>query len=140
MATTATPYSSASLADIPRPQNLPATEEGAVWKPVRHHFGVQAFGVNAWIARAAGDEVVEDHDEAGTAAGHEELYFVSAGRATFTLDGEEVDAPAGTFVFVPTPGVRRKAVAHEAGTTVVAVGGWSGRPFKVSAWEQRWTG
>jgi hypothetical protein len=135
-----TRYSTAQLEDIPRPQNLPESEEGAVWKPVRHHFDVQAFGVNAWTARAAGDEVIEDHDENGNAPGHEELYFVSSGHAKFTVDGDEVDAPAGTFVYVPTPGVRRKAVAKEPGTTVLALGGWTGRPFKVSAWEQRWTG
>ena len=133
-------YSTARLDDIPRPQNLPASEDGAVWKPVRHHFDVQAFGVNAWIARAAGDEVIEDHDENGNAPGHSELYFVSTGRAIFTVDGDEVDAPAGTFVYVPTTGVRRKAVAKEPGTTVLALGGWPDRPFTVSAWEQRWTG
>ena len=135
-----TRYATARLQDIPRPKNLPESEEGAVWKPVRHHFDVQAFGVNAWTARAARDEVIEDHDENGNAPGHEELYFVANGRAIFTVDGDEVDAPAGTFVYVPTPGVRRKAVATEPGTTVLAVGGWPGRPFTVSAWEQRWTG
>lgn len=135
-----TRYATARLDDIPRPKNLPENEEGALWKPVRHHFGVQAFGVNAWIARAAGDEVIEDHDETGNAPGHEELYLVTTGHATFTLDGEQVDAPAGTFVYVPTKGVRRKAAAKEPGTTVLALGGWTGRPFKVSAWEQRWTG
>ena len=135
-----TRYSTAQLEDIPRPQNLPESEEGAVWKPVRHHLDVQAFGVNAWTARAAGDDVIEDHDETGNAPGHEELYFVSNGHAKFTVDGDEVDAPAGTFVYVPIPGVRRKGVASEPGTTVLALGGWSDRPFEVSAWEQRWTG
>jgi glyoxylate utilization-related uncharacterized protein len=133
-------YASARLQDIPRPQNLPESEEGAVWKPVRHHFGVQAFGVNAWTARSSGDEVIEDHDETGNAPGHEELYFVSSGHATFTVDGDQVDAPAGTFVYLPTPGVRRKAIAKEPGTTVLAVGGWPDRRFEVSAWERRWTG
>jgi hypothetical protein len=133
-------YATARLEDIPRPRNLPASEDGAVWRPVRHHFGITAFGVNAWVARAAGDEVIEDHDETGTAPGHEELYFVAAGHAVFTVDGDEVDAPAGTFVYVPAPGVRRKAVARAADTTVVALGGWTGRPFEISAWERRWTG
>ena len=65
-----------------------------VWKPVRRTLGVTAFGINAYTAASAGDEVVEDHTEAQL--GHEEIYAVVAGRATFTVDGEEVDAPAGT--------------------------------------------
>ncbi len=36
------------------------------------------------------------------------------GRARFELDGERVEAPAGTFVFV-RPGVKRTAFAEEPG-------------------------
>jgi tetratricopeptide (TPR) repeat protein len=57
------------------------------------------------------------------------------GRAGFTLDGEEVDAPAGTIVHLPDPSVRRTAVAREPGTTVLAVGGKRGEAFRPSAWE-----
>jgi Cupin domain len=64
----------------------------------------------------------------------EELYFVHRGRARFELGGEQVDAPAGTFVFVP-PGVRRTAFAQEAGTTIVAVGGVPGRVYEPVGWE-----
>ena len=55
--------------------------------------------------------------------GHEELYFVLSGRATFTVDGERVDAPAGSLVFVKDPAMRRGAVADEAGTKILAIGG-----------------
>jgi tetratricopeptide (TPR) repeat protein len=106
------------------------------WKPVRRHLGIQAFGMNAWTAREAGDEVVEDHDETGGGAGgHEEVYLVLSGRARFTVAGDELDAPAGTFVFVRDPTVRRHAVAAEANTTVLAVGGQPGRAYAVSPWE-----
>lgn len=67
--------------------------------------------------------------------GHEECYIVFRGRARFTLDGEEVDAPAGTIVFVRDHEVRRGAVAEEADTVVFAVGGFPGKAFEVSAWE-----
>ena len=67
------------------------------WTPVRRHFDMRAFGVNAYTAAEAGQEVVEEHTE--EALGHEELYVVVAGSATFTLDGEELDAPQGTLVF-----------------------------------------
>ena len=105
------------------------------WMPVRHELGIGAFGTNAYVAREAGDDVVEPHTEQGT--GHEELYFVARGSATFTLDGETVPAPAGTYVFLPDPSVRRHAVADEPGTTVLSFGGWSDRAFEVSGWEAR---
>jgi hypothetical protein len=105
------------------------------WLPIRHELGIGAFGTNAYVAANAGDDVVEPHTEEGT--GHEEVYFVARGAATFTLDGEEVRAPAGTYVFLPDPTVRRHAVADEPGTTVLSIGGWRDRPFEVSGWEAR---
>jgi hypothetical protein len=105
------------------------------WLPIRHELGISAFGTNAYVARAAGDDVVEPHTEEAT--GHEELYFVARGSATFTLDGETIAAPAGTYVFLPDPSVRRHAVAEEPGTTVLSFGGWRDRAFEVSGWESR---
>jgi tetratricopeptide (TPR) repeat protein len=101
------------------------------WRPVRHHFGIRAFGVNSWTGREAGDRIINEHDEAGE---DEELYFVQAGRARFQLGGETVDAPAGTFVFVE-PGVRRTAFAEEPGTTLLAVGAIPGQAYEPSGWE-----
>jgi hypothetical protein len=102
------------------------------WKPVRKTLGVTAFGINAYSAGAAGDEVVEEHDE--LPLGHEEIYVVMSGHAVFTVDGEEVDAPAGTLVYLDDPKQTRHAVAKEAGTTVLAVGGVPGA-HEISAWE-----
>ncbi|HXV34034.1 MAG TPA: tetratricopeptide repeat protein [Gaiellaceae bacterium] len=104
--------------------------------PVRIPFGISAFGVNAYGSREAGGRVIEEHDELGAGAGrHEELYVVLAGRATFTVAGEELDARAGTLVFVRDPAVRRGAVAAEPDTTVLVVGGTVGEAFTPSAWE-----
>ena len=103
-----------------------------VWKPIRRTLGVTAFGINAYTAANAGDEVVEEHTE--EQLGHEEVYAVLTGRATFTVDGEEVDAPAGTLVYLDDPKQKRHAVAKEAGTTVLAIGGVPGS-HEVSAWE-----
>ena len=102
------------------------------WTPLRRHFGITAFGVNAYTATEAGQDVVEDHTE--RTLGHQELYVVAAGRATFRLDGEELDAPAGTAVFIRDPNVRRAAVAAEPGTTVLAIGGKPGA-HEISGWE-----
>jgi quercetin dioxygenase-like cupin family protein len=103
-----------------------------VWKPVRRTLGVTAFGINAYRAESAGDEVVEEHTE--EQLGHEEIYVVVSGHATFTVDGEEVDAPAGTLVYLDDVAQKRHAVAKEAGTTVLAVGGVPGT-HEASAWE-----
>ncbi len=108
------------------------------WRPLRHELGVQAFGVNAYTASEIGQEVVEPHDEKDL--GHEELYVVVAGHATFTLDGATLEAPAGTCVFIPDPAVHRHAHAREVGTTVIAIGGWADRAYEVSAWEWAFRG
>jgi tetratricopeptide (TPR) repeat protein len=114
------------IASIPGPDTL-------TWIPVRRHFDIRAFGVNAYRAQAAGEDVVEDHTE--TSNRHEELYVVIAGHATFRVAEEEMDAPAGTLVFIRDPDVRRSAKAAEPGTTVLAIGGKPGEPYEVSAWE-----
>ena len=101
-----------------------------VWKPVRKPLGITAFGINAYTAASAGDEVVEDHTELAD----EEVYVVIRGHAVFTVDGEEIDAPWGTVVFLDDLDQRRHAIAKEAGTTVLAIGGRPG-VHPVSSWE-----
>ena len=95
-------------------------------RPVRFHFGITSFGVNAFTAHQVGDRLINEHDESQEHDLQEELYLVQRGRATFELDGERVDAPAGTLVFV-RPAVKRTAFAEEPGTTLVAIGGTPGR-------------
>ena len=104
-----------------------------LWRPVRRMLDVGAFGINAYVAANAGDDVVEEHTE--RLLGHEEVYVVLTGRATFTLDGDTLDAPAGTVVFVRDPQVRRHARAEEPGTSVLAVGGSRGAAYEPSPWE-----
>jgi hypothetical protein len=100
-------------------------------RPIRHHFGITAFGANAWTAKAAGDRLINEHEED---PGNEELYIVTRGRAVFELDGERREAGEGTFVFA-APSVKRTAFAEEAGTTVVAVGATAGKPYEPIGWE-----
>ena len=101
------------------------------FRPVRKHFGIMSFGVNTWTGRSAGDRIINEHDEADE---DEELYLVQQGRATFELDGERVDAPAGTMVFA-RPGVKRTAFAEEPDTTIVVIGGRPGEVYEPSGFE-----
>ncbi len=103
------------------------------FRPVRHHLGITAFGVNAWTAREAGDRIINEHDEAEPDS-NEELYVVLRGHAVFELDGDRVDAPAGTLVLA-RPGLKRTAFAEEAETTIIAVGGTQGKAYEVGGWE-----
>ena len=106
------------------------------WTPVRKHLGITAFGINAYTAAEAGQDVVEEHSE--ERLGHEEIYLVVSGRATFVLDGGEVEVPAGSLVFLRDPKIKRYARAEEPGTTVLAVGGKPGS-HEISAWEYFFT-
>jgi hypothetical protein len=109
------------------------TDGRCPWRPVRHHFGITAFGINAWTARDAGDRIINEHDESEPDA-NEELYLVLRGHAVFDLDDERVDAPAGTLVLVRS-GVKRTAFAEEPGTTIIVVGGVPGKAYEPVGWE-----
>lgn len=111
---------------------IPRSGTRSEWIPLRRHFGVSAFGVNAWTGDE-GAELIGKHDE--KPSGHEELYVVLSGHATFTVDGNEVDAPAGTVVFVADPALERGAVARDDATTILSVGAKPGEAFTVRGWE-----
>lgn len=105
---------------------------GVNWLPVRRELGVEAFGINAYLANT-GELVVEEHTEQGLS--HEEIYVVLAGAAMFTLDGEEREAPAGTIVHLANPHVHRGARATLDGTIVIAVGAPTEGVYRPSPWE-----
>jgi tetratricopeptide (TPR) repeat protein len=107
--------------------------DGFVWHPIRRHFDIRAFGVNAYSAREVGGQIVEEHAE--TALGHEEIYLVLRGRARFTIDGNDHELLAGQLVLVRDPQLKRGAVALDEDTAVLALGGKPGEPHVVSAWE-----
>jgi tetratricopeptide (TPR) repeat protein len=123
-----TQYAAARLDEIDE-----ISDGRAPWRPVRLHFGITSFGVNVWVGHEAGDRIINEHDEAEE-DGQEELYLVQRGRARFELDGESIDAPADTFVFVRA-GVKRTAFAEEPGTTVIALGGTPGKAYEPDGFE-----
>jgi hypothetical protein len=112
----------------------PITVAGSLqWRPLRRTLGVQAFGINAYVAPKAGDHVVEEHTE--STLQHEEVYVVIAGHARFRIGDDEVDAPAGTVVHLSDPELRRHAWAVADDTAVLAIGGKPGEAYTPSAWE-----
>ena len=100
-------------------------------RPVRHHLGISAFGTNAWTAANERDRLMPEHRED---EGNQELYVVLRGRARFEIDGDRVDAPQGTLVYVGPEGTRT-AFAEEAGTTVLAIGSTVGQAYEAGGWE-----
>jgi hypothetical protein len=99
--------------------------------PVREHLGIRAFGINAYTPGEDGT-LINEHDEAGS--DQEELYIVLDGQASFEVDGETVDAPAGTLVFV-RPESRRKATGSG---TVLALGATPGQAYQALDWGEAW--
>lgn len=120
---------------VTRLDEIEPLDDGRVpTQPVRHHLGIQAFGINGFTAREAGDRLVNEHDESAEHDRHEELYVVVEGHARFEIGGETVDAPQGTLVFVP-PDLTRTAFAEEAGTALLAVGAAAGQAYEPGGWE-----
>jgi len=118
------------VAHIDELEELPINNGEFVWRPIRRRFGITAFGTNAYTGDA-GQRVIEEHSERDN---HQEMYVVLRGRATFRLGDDEVDAPAGTIVFL-RPDTKRGAIAVEDGTAVLAVGAKPGVVFEPSLWE-----
>lgn len=120
-------YAIANLDEIPE-----VSDGRCPSRPVRGHFGITSFGINSWTGRTPGEQIINEHDELQDQ--QEELYLVQSGRVRFELDGDVVQAPAGTFVFV-SPGVTRAAFAEEPETTIIAIGGTPGQAYVPTGYE-----
>jgi mannose-6-phosphate isomerase-like protein (cupin superfamily) len=136
------PFAAVRLADVAQ---LAEVDPGSpyiadcAFHLVRRHFDIQAFGVNG-VTGNAGDVMIIEHHESDDAEnrtnGQEELFAVMTGHAVFTVGGEELDAPAGTLVFVRDQALLRFARATADGTAILAIGGRPGAPFELSPWEK----
>ncbi len=124
-----TRYTVSSLDDL---KSAPIPGQ-AQWHTIRSQLGISSFGINAWTANEDGQRIIGEHDETGN--GHEELYVVLSGTATFTVDGDEIEAPQGTFVHVAEPAVKRAATGAQ-GTTILVIGAKPGEAFTPSGWER----
>jgi len=107
---------------------------GTEWKPVRRFFDIKSFGTNLARATHAGDVLTHDHDEIGS--NHEELFLIVSGHAAYRVGDEEIDAPAGTFLWCPDPAVLRGVVAKEPDTVMFVIGAEAGKAFAPSDWDK----
>jgi quercetin dioxygenase-like cupin family protein len=113
-----------------------ASNQWPHWIPVRHHFGIETFGINIWRGQEDGT-VIPEHDESGSGA--PELYYVVEGQATFTVAGDEVDAPAGTCVWVTDPSAKRAGRTSAPGTLVLSVGAAApGQAYTPAGWDSHY--
>ena len=127
-----TTLSGYEIAHVDELDVMPVNGGEFVWRPVRRRFGISAFGSNAYSAEKAGQRVIEEHSERD---GHEEMYVVLRGRATFTLGDDELDAPARARS--SSCGRARGAARSPRRTTrsMLAVGAKPGVVFEPSPWE-----
>jgi quercetin dioxygenase-like cupin family protein len=110
-----------------------AMRDGFVWRPVRHRFGIRAFGVNAYTAQEVGGQIVEEHTESQLE--HEEIYLVLRGRIRFTAGDDEHELSQGQLIFLRDPSLKRGATALTEDAAVLAIGAKPGEPYETSAWE-----
>lgn len=87
----------------------------ATWRLARKALGTSAFGFNL-VEIGPGGEIPE-HDETGS--GQVELFIVLEGEAVMRLDGEEHEAPAGTFASIEPPATR--TIINRSDTPVTAL-------------------
>src|SRR5215212_8802325 len=128
MATTQTSYDVISIGE-----RAAEGEEDRGYIRLRADLDIAAFGASAAYQKKAGEVLIREHDEIGPGSdGHEELYVVVQGSAKFTVEGDELDAPQGTAVFVRDPAAKRQAVAKTDDTVVLAIGGRRGEPYRLS--------
>jgi quercetin dioxygenase-like cupin family protein len=66
---------------------------GATWRLARKTLGAEAFGFNVVDIEAGGQ--IPAHDHSGD--NQEEVFIILEGEGKIVTDGDEHDAPAGTF-------------------------------------------
>jgi quercetin dioxygenase-like cupin family protein len=90
----------------------------ATWHLIRRPLELEAFGINM-VEIGPGGQIPE-HTESGS--GEIEVYAILEGNGKFRLDGEDHEAPAGTFVRM-NPEVSRTIVNDsDAPVTALLIG------------------
>ena len=90
----------------------------ATWKLARKALGTSAFGFNL-VELAPGGQIPE-HNEAQS--GQVELYVILDGEAVLRLDGEDHQAPAGTFASIEPAASRTILNRSDGKVTALLIG------------------
>ena len=108
------------------------------WHMIRSVLGIESFGINSWRATEAGQEIVGEHDELGPGRRRPRGALprpLRAGRRSRSRASGSRRRP-GSLVYVRDPAAKRSAVADEAATEILVIGGRPGAAFTVSPWER----
>jgi tetratricopeptide (TPR) repeat protein len=135
MATTTDTYRVLVLGESFQPPQVGAEADGRAYVPLRRELDIGSFGTYAIRAEEGKDLVHERTASEPGSDRHEELYIVLEGHAQFTVDGQDVDAPAGTAIFIRDVETKRSAVAVDDETTVLLVGGRRGEAWRLTPGE-----
>ena len=118
------------ILDLTTAESFPNHQrDGQKLIPIQRLLDYRAAGINGWIGDA-GEQLVPEHAEDSD---NEELYIVVQGHATFTVDGSEIDAPAGTLLHL-SPGELRSAVSRAPATIVAVIGATIGEAYTPQGW------
>jgi quercetin dioxygenase-like cupin family protein len=90
----------------------------STWMLARKTLGTECFGYNL-VEIGPGGQIPE-HDESGS--GQVELYVILDGDAVLRLDGEDHQAPAGTFASLEPEATRTILNRSEAPVTAMVIG------------------
>ena len=90
----------------------------STWRLARKALGTSAFGFNLVEIDPGGG--IPEHDEAES--GQVELYIVLEGDAVLRIDGEDHEAPAGTFASIEPPAKRTILNRSDAPVTAMLIG------------------
>jgi len=90
----------------------------STWRLARKALGTSAFGFNL-VEIGPGGQIPE-HDETGSS--QVELFIILEGDAVMRLDGEEHEAPAGTFASIEPPASRTIINRSDAPVTAMLIG------------------
>jgi quercetin dioxygenase-like cupin family protein len=102
----------------------------STWRLARKALGTSAFGFNL-VEVAPGGEIPE-HDEGQSR--QVELYIVLEGNAVLRIEGEEHEAPAGTFASIDPPATRTILNRSDGPVTALLIGVQPEGGFNPAGW------
>lgn len=102
----------------------------STWRLARKALGTSAFGFNLVEIDPGGE--IPEHDESGS--GQVELYAILEGDALLRIEGEDHEAPAGTFASIEPPASRTILNRSDAPVTALLIGVHPEGAYKPMSW------